>query len=348
MKRIIVTGSGGPAGINFINSIRDAPEKIYLIGTDINKYHLEWPNVDEAYLMPRFTDEGYIDKLNELIVKTGAEMIHPQPDGEVKILTEKRGEIKAKVFLPPPSTVETCHDKYKCATIWQENGIPVAKAKFINATEDLDGAGEVLGYPYWLRAIRGFSSRGSTIVYNRETAEHWLGYWRSRGITWEFMAQEYLPGANIAFQSLWKNGELITSQARSRLEYIYPYLAPSGTTNTPVVAVTIHRDDVNKIATECVKSIDKNATGIFCIDLKENSDGVPCPTEINAGRFFTTSYFFTKAGINMPYYYVKLAFNEPIPNLAKYNAIPEGLYWIRHIDAPAVLKREGDWRCLRI
>lgn len=95
-----------------------------------------------------------------------------------------------------------------------------------------------------------------------------------------------------------KEAEELVELARERIEYIYPYLAPSGITNTPVIAVTIHREDVNRIATECIKAIDQNATGIFCVDLKENKDGVPCPTEINAERFFTTSYFFTKAGIN--------------------------------------------------
>ena len=78
------------------------------------------------------------------------------------------------------------------------------------------------------------------------------------------------------------------------------------------------------------------------IDLKENKDGKPIPTEINVGRFFTTSFFFTYAGINMPHIYVKHAYDEEITNVPKYNALPEGLLWIRHIDAPAVLVKEKD------
>ena len=41
---------------------------------------------------------------------------------------------------------------------------------------------------------------------------------------WKFIAQEYLPGKNVAVHTLWKKGELIVAQARERLEYIYPYL----------------------------------------------------------------------------------------------------------------------------
>jgi len=348
MKKIIVSGCGGPAGVNFVNSLREAEEKFYLIGTDINKIHLEWPDVDERYIMPKIEDPDMLEKLNELIRKTSADMVHPQPDKNVLFLSRNREKIESKMFLPSKEAVEICQNKFESARLWEEKGIPVACAMMVKDESDLKEAEKKFGYPYWLRATRGAGSRGSTLVTNFEVGKHWLGYWNARGTKWDFIAQEYLPGANIAFQSIWKNGELITSQARQRLEYIYPYLAPSGTTNTPTVAVTIKREDVNKIATECVLAIDRNASGIFCVDLKENKEGIPCPTEINAGRFFTTSYFFTHAGVNMPYYYVKLAFDEEIPKLPKYNVLPAGLYWIRHIDAPAILRKEGEWRSSKI
>jgi carbamoyl-phosphate synthase large subunit len=212
----------------------------------------------------------------------------------------------------------------------------------INAPEDLFLARQVLGLPYWLRASRGAGGAGSTPVEDVRAAEHWIEYWRCRGKDWTFVAHKYLPGRNFAFQSLWEGGEVVVSQVRERLEYIYPYLAPSGVTGTPALAVTVHRDDVNEIATRCVRAVDPRATGVFCVDLKEDDHGRPVPTEINAGRFFTTSYFFTRAGVNMPYIYVKMGFGEEVPSLPRYNALPEGLFWIRHIDCPALLKREED------
>ena len=343
MKRILIEGCGGPAGVNFVNSLRYAPEKLYLIGTDINKYHLEWLDTDENYLIPKFTDESYIEKINLLIEKTGTEMIHPQPDELVAFLGEYKAKIDAITFLPDNKTINICQNKFESARVWKKASIPISKSILINDASDLEKAESELGCPYWIRATKGASSRGSTPVDNIETAKHWVAYWKSRGVKWQFVAQEYLPGKNIAFQSIWKDGELITSQARERLEYIYPQLAPSGTTNTPIVAKTINRGDVNQMATDAILSIDKKAKGIFCVDLKENKEGVPIPTEINVGRFFTTSFFFTYAGINMPYLYVKLAYDEPIPRVPRYNALPEGLYWIRHIDAPAVLRRESEW-----
>ncbi len=118
----------------------------------------------------------------------------------------------------------------------------------------------------------------------------------------------------------------------------------------PAVQKTVHDEQINKIGTEAVLAIDPDFNGIACVDLKENSEGVPCVTEINAGRMFTTSYFFSYASkilrkdyyANIPYLYVKLAFKETVPNnIPKYNVLPENVYWIRHMDAPAKLVKDG-------
>ena len=347
MKRILVTGCGGPAGVNFVKSLRHAPEKFFIVGTDTNKYHIEWPDLDERCLVPRCDDPRYIDLLNNIIKNFDIEFVHPQPDVEVKTISENREKINAMAFLPKKKTIRVCQDKFLSAEMWKKHDIPSVKAIQLRddyLEEDLEKAFNEFGDTVWIRAKEGAGGKGSTPANNVETAMHWIKYWRSRGKDWKFIAQEYLPGKNIAFQSVWKDGEIVTSQARERLEYIYPHLAPSGITGTPSVSVTIHRDDVNEMATKAVLAIDKEATGIFCVDLKENKEGEPVPTEINAGRFFTTSFFFTKAGINMPYIYVKLAYKEKIPEMKKYNALPAGLYWIRHIDAGHLLMREGEWR----
>lgn len=344
MKKILVTGGGAPAGINFINSLNDAPEDFEIISSDINKFHLELTPSNTRIILPSCENSNYIEKLNHVIEEFEIDLLHSQPDSEVKVISENREKLNTKIFFPAKKTIEICQNKELSSEIWTKEGILEKNSITINSEKDLEIAANSFGYPYWLRASVGASSKGSSLIQNKQTAFHWIEYWKSRNIDWRFIAQDYFGGRNIAFQSLWKDGELIVSQARERLEYLYPNLAPSGVTNTPVVAVTINDENVNDIAFKSVKSIDKNASGIFCVDLKEDNQGKIRPTEINAGRFFTTSYFFTKAGINMPYYYIKLAFDEEIPKLPKFNALPEGLYWIRHIDGSAVLVKEGEWQ----
>jgi len=345
MKRIIVTGAGGPAGINFIMSLKIAPEKMFIVGTEASEYFMHLAPTDKVYSVPRPGENSYIDRLNEIIRKEGVEFLHAQPDVEVKIISENREKLEANVFIPSKNAVSICQDKLESARIWQKKGVPVAKTIELRNEHDVDKAFEEFGSPIWIRARHGAGGRGSTPANNRETALSWIKYWNSRGMNWEFIAQEHLPGRNIGFHSLWKDGELVTSMARERIEYIYPNLAPSGITGTPSVQRTIHDDVVNDIGTKAVLSIDPNFNGIACVDLKENKEGTPCVTEINAGRMFTTSFFFSYASkvlrkdfyANIPYLYVKLAFKEKVPSIQKYNILPKNVYWIRHIDAPAKL-----------
>jgi carbamoyl-phosphate synthase large subunit len=354
LKRILVSGCG-PASINFIKSLKIAPEKIAIIGTDANKYHIFMSQADKTYLVPRATEPTYIETLNEIIFKEKIEFVHPQPDIEVAVLSENREKLKALTFLPSKKTVKICQNKFLSTQIWINKGIPTAKTLELKNEEDVEKAFNELGSPIWIRAKHGAGGRGSTPASNKKTALAWIRYWKSRNKDWEFIAQEYFGGRNIGFHSLFKNGELVISMARERLEYIYPYLAPSGVTGTPSVQRTIHDSEVNKIGKEAVLAVDSKYNGIACVDLKENAEGTPCPTEINAGRMFTTSYFFSYAGTklydecgmpvewfsNIPYLYIKLAYKESIPQLSKFNILPKNLYWVRHMDSPARLIRNG-------
>ena len=354
MKRVLISGCG-PASINFVKSLRIAPEKIVIIGTDANKHHIFLSQADKTYLVPRATDPSYIEELNEIIVKEKIEFVHPQPDIEVAVLSENREKLKALTFLPSKKAVQVCQDKLLSTQVWRNRGIPTAKTLELKNEKDVEKAFNELESPIWIRAKHGAGGRGSTPASNKETALAWIRYWKSRSRDWGFIAQEYLGGRNIGFHSLFKNGELVTSMARERLEYFYPHLAPSGITGTPSVQRTIHDEEVNRIGTEAVLAVDSKYNGIACVDLKENNEGTPCPTEINAGRMFTTSYFFSYAGAklcaecgmpvewfaNIPYLYVRLAYKEDIPQIPKYNILPKNLYWVRHMDAPARLVRNG-------
>ncbi|MEM0101250.1 MAG: hypothetical protein QW522_03295 [Candidatus Methanomethyliaceae archaeon] len=220
MKRILVTGAGGPAGVNFIKSLRIAPEKFFIVGSDINKYYLELPDVDVRQLSIPCTHPNYIDFLNEVIKRYNIEMVHPQPDIEVRVISENREKIKAKTFLPRKETIRICQDKLKSAKIWEDAGIPVAKTIEIENEDSIEIAAKELGFPFWIRAASGAGGRGATPCYNLEMGKAWIKYWRTRGENWKFIAQEYLPGKNLAFHSIWKDGELIVSQVRERIEYI--------------------------------------------------------------------------------------------------------------------------------
>lgn len=270
---------------------------------------------------------------------------------ELDIVSRHRQRIPTRTFLPEHDVVEACHDKMATNRRLADAGVPVPRSHRVDRLEDIDGAlGELCGKSgkVWLRAIRGAGSKAALPVRTPRHAREWIHYWRSTGRleTSDFMLAEFLPGREYAFQSLWHEGQIVTSQARERLEYVFGNLTPSGQSSSPSVARTVHSDAVNDVATRAVRAVDPRPSGVFCVDIKENEDGVPCVTEINIGRFFTTSNFFAAAGCNMPHYLTRLAWGEPLPRLSRYNAVEQGLYWIRLIDGGPVLVREQEFRAI--
>lgn len=318
---------------------------MFLVGTEANEYFVKLANADKCFLVPKARETEYVETLTNIIEQENIDFVHAQPDIEVEILSENRDRLGAKVFLPSKKTIRICQNKLETLKYLQKKDVPVAKFLEIRRTTDVEKAFDEYGCQIWIRAVHGAGGRGSSPATNKTTALNWINYWKAREKPWKFIAQQHLPGRNIAFHSLWKEGELVTSMARERIQYIYPEIAPSGITGTPAVQRTIHDNEVNKIGTDAVLAIDPNFNGIACVDLKENDQRTPCVTEINAGRMFTTSFFFSYASKivnnnyqgNIPLLYVKLALEEKINKIPRFNTLPANLFWIRNIDAPAKL-----------
>jgi carbamoyl-phosphate synthase large subunit len=84
------------------------------------------------------------------------------------------------------------------------------------------------------------------------------------------------------------------------------------------------------------------------VDLKENARGVPCGTEINAGRFITMMNLFDFTGRhNMATTYVRLALGEPAQIDAVYD-VDVDHYFVRDVDtSPAVFHADDLFRGIR-
>ncbi|MEO6090554.1 MAG: hypothetical protein ABIQ18_46385 [Umezawaea sp.] len=354
MAKILITGAGGSAAYNFLDAVKLSGRDYRAVGTDMKPFHLELMDVEAKYLMPGVTDAGYVDALNRVIEREQIEFVHPQPDVEVGFLAEHREKINSRIFLPEHSAVELCHDKMSFNAHMKKHGVSVPEAVHIESQDDLKRALsdlQSLNPRVWLRAIRGAGSRASLPINSYYQGDAWIDYWRSfRGLDYgDFMASEFLPGAEFAWQSLWWEGELITSQARERVEYIFGNLTPSGQSSSPSVAKTVNRDDVNTAGEGAVRAVSEKPHGVFCVDMKENAAGVPMVTEINVGRFFTTSNFFAHAGLNMPDMYLQLGLGNKLEDRpAKYNPLPDDLYWVRMIDMGYRLVKEGEWSSTKI
>ena len=338
MKRIIVTGAGGAPANNFVRSLRMADEPIHIVGIDCDKFKIHRAETDETHLVPRITEPDYLPILNSMIEETGAELLCILPDVEVSYLSGRRDEIEGRIFLPSVQTMTICQSKFASFERWMANGIKVPETIMIESEENLKECFARFGPKIWLREIEGAAGKGSLASDDYEQAKSWIDFLEGWG---RFTGAECLEADSITWQSIWHEGELIVAQGRRRLYWEFSHYRASGVTGVTGAGITVADPVVDEIAERAIRAIDDRPHGILSVDLTYDRKGLPNPTEINAGRFFTTASFFPSAGLNMPYIYLKTAFGEPIelPD-GNINPLEPGWVWIRGVDVEPVLVRE--------
>ena len=338
MKRILVLGAGGAPSTNFVRSLKKIPNTYYLVGTDANPYYIPRSETDKTYLVPKVTDPSFFTILNTIIHKEKIQYVHIQNDKEVGVISECREKVEATLFLPAKETVRICQDKYSSYVRWEKAHLPLPKTMKIDTPDDLVSALSEFNGMVWLRCTQGASGNGSLKVIDAKTGKAWIDFHNGWG---NFTAAEVLEPNSVTWMSIWNHGDLVVAQGRKRLYWEMSHVSASGITGVTGAGVTVSDPVVDEISQKAILAIDSKPHGLFGVDLTYDKKGVPNPTEINIGRFFTTHQFFSELGLNMPAITVALALGEqPTLPKKKINPLKPGWLWIRGMDFKPILIRE--------
>jgi len=359
---LLITGAGGIGGVNFVRALRLAEKqtgvKMFIVGTDHNPHYLHLPQVDVRCVSPRHDDPKFLQMLLKLTKKHNIEFLHAHPSSEARVVSENIGMFKdtdVHTYLPRPLSI--LPDKLEIYNKLSSCNIPTPKTAAINFLRDIDIAFSDIGSPLWIRAKRGAAGRLALKANTPKEANMWvrLNVLQGRSTINDFVIQEYLPGRDIAFDSLWFKGKLITSYARERLEYPLKHISLSGITGTPSVAKTVDDERVNKVGMEAVKALDSEPHGFFSVDIKDNVAGKPSVTEVD-GKWHTTAPLwgyafakhFNKPELNIAYIYLMLGLKERlVAGLPPLNLFPSNYYLIRQLDAGVILRSDDKvWRII--
>src|SRR5579864_9421630 len=90
MKKILVTGSGGIGGVNFVRALRAVKEDFFLVGTDFNPYYLQFPEVDVRINSPRHSDPQFVNLVSKTIKEYKVDFLHPQPSSEAQVIAKNK------------------------------------------------------------------------------------------------------------------------------------------------------------------------------------------------------------------------------------------------------------------
>lgn len=336
MSKIVIAGAGGAPSENVIRSLQEGKRKEEIIGIGSEIYDLMISGAARKYQVPYAVKPGYKSRLMEVLVQEKPDMIHFQNDLEIREASRMRQDILRqgiKLYMPSEETVEKCVDKGISTEIWAAEGIRIPKTKIINYENDLKAAFEELGDQegsIWLRATVGGGGKGALPTNDYEFAKMWISRFKGWG---NFTAAELLTTKTVTWLSIWYEGELVVAQSRRRGSWNFGDRTLSGVTGITHVGETCSDAAVDQVALDSIYAIDKKPHGIYGVDMTYDRNGIPNPTEINISRFFTTVYFFTKAGLNMPEIFKDIALYKEFPSLErKINPLPDGLLWIRGMD----------------
>ncbi len=167
--------------------------------------------------------------------------------------------------------------------------------------------GDLAPKTYWLRDTTGAGGSGAQMLTN------------------------YLPGRNFSVEFVFKNGKELCFFQKLRVSYSVKFRS-QGIENrgSSVVSICTDVNQVTEIARAALNLLPGVLNGFYGVDLKEDENGKPKVTEINAGRLLTASYsFYYLTGYNLPLIGVSAFLGDSPPIITEYP-----LSWgiIRQID----------------
>jgi carbamoylphosphate synthase large subunit len=335
--RLLVMAAGTGACNNLIRSLRSGDAEAYIVGCNDDRFTLKQSSADRLYLTPPVTAPAFGTALLRLLDHENVDLVIPSGDGDVLALSALRQELGSRCFLPEPQVIDLCQDKLELTEFLAARGVPVPATCAVRELNELGAIFKQLGRsrPLWCRVREGSRSLGAAPVNTVRQARAWIRYWEEmRGIPADrFTLAEYLPGRDFMCMSLWHSGTMVLVTTFEKLSYFGGEAHPSGTSSLSSLAKTIIDPRLVDICCKAIASLSASISGPFSVDLKENASGVPCITEINAGRFFIGMTAFDQVSTRNPAQtLVNLALARPA-GLAGACVSVEDYYVVRDLDS---------------
>lgn len=320
--RVLVLGAGGPAGLNVTKALYDAGHET--VAVEVDPVTLQVSRGRFRELVEPDRDPQVI---NDLIEEYEVGMVHAQPDAEVQWLARYQHELLAPTLLPDRATLFVAADKLRTAEcLWPDAPRSLALSESTDIAEAIDE----LGGDCWLRLRSGAGSAGALPVSDAEIARAWLRHHGRPPEEW--MLSERLPGKDLSFTGVYRDGKLLAFGMKERLRLHGASRSPARVASTANLQVTVNRQDVRNVAYRATEALPGEPNGVLMFDMREDANGVPRVTECNAGRFGTTSMHWSAAGLSLVGIYAEAVRGEP---MSRTHQVPAGVAWYRELDSGA-------------
>ena len=333
--RILFTDVGHPVTGGTLTDLRNEKEDFYFVGIDNTKDTMGFLWVDKFYIISNPSDPNYIKDLLNIAVKERIDLIIPWTNEEALLIAknskvfEKEG---IKLLNNTEEKISSVIDKGLMFENLKVKGFPTPNFRSVSDLEEIEKAVKDFGYPEKSIVVKPRSlsgERGFCIIDNKPELDKrgfgnklplkaFLSLLEESGKTTnlEYVVMDFLEGEDYSVDCLCKNGESIFIIPRTRINAMGGVSLIGETTDDPKI-----REQVQRVIKEFDFSFNVN------IQLKYKKD-TPFIYDINP-RISGTIVANSGAGINLLYFGIKVALNEPIPgqNNIKYKGVKMVRYW---------------------
>jgi carbamoyl-phosphate synthase large subunit len=321
---VIVTGAGAPGAPGIIKSLRENGERcIRVVGVDASGEAAGFILADAGYRIPMADAPDFIDKLLKIAMDENADVILPLVTRELEILSLNKDKFQNEGIIAAVSdfrSLTIANNKGKLLTYMKDRNLPVPLFFIVKSKEEFVKAVDDLGYPenpVCFKPVQSNGSRGFRIIdsqINRYkllfemkptstyiTLNEIMSIFDESKIFPQLIVMEYLPGDEYSVDLLADHGRPL---------YTIPRRRDAMCAGISIKGEIVKEYDVINYCNETVQSLGLH--GNIGVQVKRDQNNTPLILEINP-RLQGTVVHCTGAGVNLPYYGVKMALQEKIP-----------------------------------
>ena len=314
---------GHPAAPSFVDCITNNGErKIEIFAADLNPENLIQGLFKKMRKVSPFTSKNYINDIISICKKDKIDIFWARNEIDTLLVNEFMGEfeeIGTKVMVAGSSkNLGITNNKGSFCKFFKKNSIPCAKFQVVNNFTSLKKSILDFNYPgekVIVKPTLSIGGRGTFVVspttystdkkiqepmYSLESLEKIFSKIKEKTFP-ELIVMEYLPGTTYSVDVLSRNGKSI---------YIVPKIRLSGTASNTMIGKIDLNQNIIKYVSNVVKRFDFNYIQNY--ELKLNKNGEPIIFDINP-RGGASVAFCKAAGVNLPYFAIKMALKEKFP-----------------------------------
>jgi len=330
MPSVLVTATGGPAGLNAVRSLQEAGGfRIVSVDADPLASGLYIKGV-KPYAVSLAREKGYSAALMRICKKEKVNVILPCSDEEILALSKDKELFNGQgISLPIPDhkLVLRASDKWKMLKAISKLEVRIPKTFSPSTPDEFEDALKQIDFPLVVRPRISRGGRGVTFCKDSEAAK--LAYKLLKQEYRDLLVQELVPGGPGSVhvvQTLWDmHHRLCAAAVMQKLRE-----RPS-TGGVALAGKTVHDNKLRNIGVSVVQRLGP-WVGPAGVEVKVSSlDKKPYVMEVNP-RLQGVVYLFTRAGINFPHLWVLIALNEKVVPQFEYKE----KYFLRHFSDLAI------------